>query len=161
MCAPNENRTRTRLLSEQDFLTTIAFATFSVCSLDYTFTLFLNLGVPCLVSTPSFSGLARYYHFKGFTEFTEFYSLDFSKGTQIIKSCVSTYSTTRAKSGSIPHSQKNLILTYAPVRYSSCSFTELVQRAPSQVVVRVNKFQESRRWVSGHLLLRLAFITDE
>jgi len=47
------------------------------------------------------------------------------------------------------------------VRYSSCSFTELVQRAPFQVVVRVNKFQESRRWVSGHLLLRLAFLTDE
>ena len=35
------------------------------------------------------------------------------------------------------HGQKNLILTYAQVRYSSWSFTELVQSAPFQVVVRV------------------------
>ena len=35
--------------------------------------IFSDLGSPCLVSTPSLSGLARDYHFKGFPEFDEFY----------------------------------------------------------------------------------------
>jgi len=66
----------------QDFLTTMVFTTFTVCGLDYTFTIFFNLGVPRLVSTRSLSGFARYSHFKGFTEFEEFYSEGFPSGTQ-------------------------------------------------------------------------------
>ncbi len=75
----------------------------SVCSLDYAFTLSFDLGAPCLVSTRSLSGFARYSHLKGFAEFTEFYIFNFSKCTQILfiqrtmsKSCVSTSSTTKA-----------------------------------------------------------------
>jgi hypothetical protein len=67
----------------QDFLTTMVFTTLSVCSLDYIFTISYDLGAPCLVSTRSFSGFARYCHFTGFTEFTEFYLDDFSFSTQI------------------------------------------------------------------------------
>ena len=74
-----------------------------VCSLDYAFTISFDLGAPCLVSTRSLSGFARYSHFKGFAEFTEFYIFNFSKCTQILfiqrttsKSCVSTSSTTKA-----------------------------------------------------------------
>ncbi len=74
-----------------------------VCSLDYAFTISCDLGAPCLVSTRSLSGFARYSHLKGFAEFTEFYIFNFSKCTQILfiqrtmsKSCVSTSSTTRA-----------------------------------------------------------------
>ena len=74
-----------------------------VCSLDYAFTISFDLGAPCLVSTRSLSGFARYSHFKGFAEFTEFYIFNFSKRTQILfnqrtmsKSCVSTSSTTKA-----------------------------------------------------------------
>lgn len=38
----------------RDFLTTMAFATISVCGPDYTFTMdHYSLGVPCLVSAPS------------------------------------------------------------------------------------------------------------
>ena len=48
--------------SSTDFLTTMVFTTFTVCGLDYTFTIFFNLGVPRLVSTRSLSGFARYYH---------------------------------------------------------------------------------------------------
>jgi hypothetical protein len=40
-------------LAAADFLTTIAFATFSVCGLDYTFTIARALGARRLVSTPS------------------------------------------------------------------------------------------------------------
>lgn len=40
-------------LTAEDFLTTIAFATISVCGLDYTFTIARALGVCRLVSTPS------------------------------------------------------------------------------------------------------------
>ena len=69
----------------QDFLTTIVFTTLTVCGLDYTFTISLDLGVPRLVSTRSLSGFARYYHFTGFTEFEEFYSKGFPMGTQICK----------------------------------------------------------------------------
>ena len=74
-----------------------------VCSLDYAFTISFDLGAPCLVSTRSLSGFARYSHLKGFAEFTEFYIFNFSKCTQILfnqrtmsKSCVSTSSTTKA-----------------------------------------------------------------
>ena len=87
----------------QDFLTTMVFTTLLVCSLDYAFTLSFDLGAPCLVSTRSLSGFARYSHLKGFAEFTEFYIFNFSKCTQILfiqrttsKSCVSTSSTTKA-----------------------------------------------------------------
>ena len=39
----------------RDFRTTMAFATISICGLDYSFTVEQNsLGVPCLVSAPSF-----------------------------------------------------------------------------------------------------------
>ncbi len=54
-----------------------------VCSLDYAFTISCDLGAPCLVSTRSLSGFARYSHLKGFAEFTEFYIFNFSKCTQI------------------------------------------------------------------------------
>ena len=37
----------------RDFLTTTTFVAFSVCGLDYTFTIPFGLGVPRLVSTPS------------------------------------------------------------------------------------------------------------
>ena len=70
-----------------DFLTTITFVTLSVCSLDYTFTMSLDLGAPCLVSTRScLTSFARYYHLKGFTEFTEFYIDNFLSCTQIVLS---------------------------------------------------------------------------
>ena len=79
-----------------------------VCSLDYAFTVSFDLGAPCLVSTRSLSGFARYSHFKGFAEFTEFYIFNFSKCTQILfnqrtmsKSCVSTSSTTKASSSDL------------------------------------------------------------
>jgi hypothetical protein len=83
-----------------------------VCSLDYAFTISFDLGAPCLVSTRSLSGFARYSHFKGFAEFTEFYIFNFSKRTQILfnqrtmsKSCVSTSSTTKASSSDLKKSQ--------------------------------------------------------
>jgi len=38
----------------RDFLTTMAFATLSVCGLDYTFTVAFALGARRLVSTPSY-----------------------------------------------------------------------------------------------------------
>ena len=82
-----------------------------VCSLDYAFTISFDLGAPCLVSTRSLSGFARYSHFKGFAEFTEFYIFNFSKCTQILfnqrtmsKSCVSTSSTTKASSSDLKKS---------------------------------------------------------
>ena len=37
----------------RDFLTTTTFVAFSVCGLDYTFTIPFGLDVPRLVSTPS------------------------------------------------------------------------------------------------------------
>ncbi len=37
---------------------------------------------------PNCLGLARYYHFKGFTEFERFYSKSFPLGTPILKSAV-------------------------------------------------------------------------
>ena len=59
--------------------------------------IFSDLGSPCLVSTPSFSGLARYSHLKGFTEFTKFYIRCFHLSTQIFyKSVMSTNSITTA-----------------------------------------------------------------
>ena len=83
-----------------------------VCSLDYAFTISFDLGAPCLVSTRSLSGFARYSHLKGFAEFTEFYIFNFSKCTQILfnqrtmsKSCVSTSSTTKASSSDLKKSQ--------------------------------------------------------
>ena len=40
----------------RDFLTTMAFATITVCGPDYSFTMeSCSLGVPCLVSAPSFN----------------------------------------------------------------------------------------------------------
>ena len=57
---------------------------------------------------------------------------------QDFKSCVSTYSTTGARVDLSPRSEE-LDAYLRTVRYSSWSFTELVQRAPFQVVVRVNK----------------------
>jgi hypothetical protein len=47
------DRTRTGKLLARDFLTTIAFATISVCGLDYTFIIAFALDAPRLVSTPS------------------------------------------------------------------------------------------------------------
>ena len=43
----------TRPLQATDFLTTIAFATLSVCGLDFTFTIAIALGAARQVSTPS------------------------------------------------------------------------------------------------------------
>lgn len=81
-------------LSPTDFLTTIAFATISVCSLDFTITIAFASGARRQVSTPSLSGLARYWHFKAFTEFDAFYFGRFQPSTQfILKSVVSTDST--------------------------------------------------------------------
>ena len=48
----DETRTRTPFRA-RDFLTTIAFATLAVCSLEYTFTIAFALGVARLLSTPS------------------------------------------------------------------------------------------------------------
>jgi hypothetical protein len=73
----------TRPLGTQDFLTTTVFTALSVCGLDFPFTIAFALGAARQVSTPSFSGLARDYHFRGFPDFEQFYSKDFSKGTQI------------------------------------------------------------------------------
>ena len=87
VCIRDGSRTHTGL-RPTDFLTTMVFTTFTVCGLDYTFTIFFNLGVPRLVSTRSLSGFARYSHFKGFTEFEEFYLNDFSSSTHVLASIV-------------------------------------------------------------------------
>lgn len=80
----------------------------TVRGLDYTFTIAFALGVRRLVSTPSLTGLARYWHFTAFTEFDAFYSDCFQSGTQIIyKSVVSTDSTI----GAIIHVIRYLIVT--------------------------------------------------
>ena len=87
VCIRDGSRTHTSI-RPTDFLTTMVFTTFTVCGLDYTFTIFFNLGVPRLVSTRSLSGFARYYHFTGFTEFEEFYLNDFSSSTHVLASIV-------------------------------------------------------------------------
>ena len=55
MCLGRESNPHGRF-GPRDFLTTMAFATISVCGLDYSFTVEPgSLGVPCLVSAPSSS----------------------------------------------------------------------------------------------------------
>ena len=46
---------------------------------------------PSSLYTFLFRGLARYYHFKGFTDFEKFYSLDLPKGTQIKNQVLRVY----------------------------------------------------------------------
>jgi hypothetical protein len=60
-------RTRTGTHKAGDFLTTIAFATFTVCGLDYTF--ICSRWLPSSLYTFLFKGLARYWHFTAFTKF--------------------------------------------------------------------------------------------
>ena len=91
LCASGGNRTRTGVAAHRIFLLLWFSPPSLVCSLDYAFTFSFDLGAPCLVSTRSLSGFARYSHFKGFAEFTEFYIFNFSKCTQILvlqKNCV-------------------------------------------------------------------------
>ena len=66
-----------------DPLTTIVFTTITVCGLDFTFTMSFDLGASHQVSTPSLTGLARYCHLKGSTEFERFYSKGFPLGTPV------------------------------------------------------------------------------
>ena len=55
LCLGRESNPHGRF-GPRDFLTTMAFATISVCGPDYSFTMGqCPLGVPCLVSAPSFS----------------------------------------------------------------------------------------------------------
>ena len=81
-------------LAPTDFLTTIVFTTIFLCLWSglYLHHCISALDVLCQVSTPSFSGLARYSHLTGFTEFTGFYIKDFSLSTQFSKSVVYTVS---------------------------------------------------------------------
>ena len=69
-----------------DFHTTIAFATiFSVCGLDYPFTIVNMIHFrycPSSLYTFLSLGLARDCHFTGFPEFEQFYILSFLKCTQ-------------------------------------------------------------------------------
>lgn len=90
-----EERDRTvKEQAPQDFLTTMAFATFLVCGLDYIFTMAFALGVR--VSSlygAHLSMFPRCWHIKAFTDIPES-SYEVSYITLIKKSCVSTNSTT-------------------------------------------------------------------
>ena len=55
LCLGRESNPHGRF-GPRDFLTTMAFATITVCGPDYSFTMeSCSLGVPCLVSAPSFN----------------------------------------------------------------------------------------------------------
>ena len=76
--APSRSRTGTPESEGFSYHYSFHYQLLTVCGLDYTFTVSFDLRcLPSSLYTFLFLGLARYWHFKAFTEFDRFYSYRF------------------------------------------------------------------------------------
>ena len=76
--APSRTRTGTPESEGFSYHYSFHYQLLTVCGLDYTFTVSFDLRcLPSSLYTFLFLGLARYWHFKAFTEFDRFYSYRF------------------------------------------------------------------------------------